>query len=411
MADVAYFVDLSRCVDAVHRDLLCPICQGVIWNGVETRCQHCFCSGCLSSWLKSGKGCPVCRTPIASASSADVHPLPRTVTNILGDVKIRCSNASKGCTFVSSLSTIRDHEIRLCDFSEVRCSNEGCSFKGILRDIKTHSTECTFAKILCPEGCGATYLRRESSSHNCVSVLRCLLDQLEGKILALQPPSLSASRSLSSIPPLLPVSVRSPADIAKDGSKPIESEGSSMLSDSGGFSLDDPDAHCGMRTNVLYKWSHWWFYLVVSPGFQNLLLWNDVEVDSPGFRAIEFVLESNGWIRFHYGDRSYVRWTAGSYSPQDMNFYPWRANPEVVAGMRNPMTATQRFLCYGLRRSGDYDSALRWLRSADLNPSVSNLLIFNEMDAERWSMQQTDDARCLVVVREDGTIEAPQPPS
>jgi hypothetical protein len=61
----------------VRRDAReCVICQGNMDIGMKvTRmpCQHMFHWDCLTSWLKIGNSCPICRVEIASKHPSRTH--------------------------------------------------------------------------------------------------------------------------------------------------------------------------------------------------------------------------------------------------------------------------------------------------------------------------------------------------
>ena len=41
----------------------CPICKSLpsLHRRVITPCNHCFCTQCFFTWIKTGKNCPLCR--------------------------------------------------------------------------------------------------------------------------------------------------------------------------------------------------------------------------------------------------------------------------------------------------------------------------------------------------------------
>ncbi|KAK4609280.1 hypothetical protein CLAFUW4_14493 [Fulvia fulva] len=40
----------------------CPICYDIVTNTFTTPCNHTFCHGCLSTWLRTSTTCPNCRS-------------------------------------------------------------------------------------------------------------------------------------------------------------------------------------------------------------------------------------------------------------------------------------------------------------------------------------------------------------
>ena len=111
----------------------CAICTFVARDPQQvTCCSHIYCSSCLLKHKqKSGSlfNCPSCR------QNLDGRYFP--------DGRI-------------------DREIK--DLG-VYCPNDECQWKGIIKDIETHITECPYQSIECSNGCGENLQRMKMETH------------------------------------------------------------------------------------------------------------------------------------------------------------------------------------------------------------------------------------------------------
>ncbi|CAK0795202.1 unnamed protein product, partial [Prorocentrum cordatum] len=57
-------------------DLICPICDEVMYRPVRTQCDHGFCLPCLLLWLEEGasQSCPLCRGSLADLAASAAGP-------------------------------------------------------------------------------------------------------------------------------------------------------------------------------------------------------------------------------------------------------------------------------------------------------------------------------------------------
>ncbi|KAJ1457855.1 hypothetical protein M885DRAFT_514350 [Pelagophyceae sp. CCMP2097] len=106
-------IDTDLFVHAVSKQLICPVCQGVVEDPVTTPCDHLFCEACLLEWLErraSGQeSCPVC---VRVIDVARVRPPTRVLVNLLGELERRCAHA--GCAWAGASDRHGDH-LRQCD--------------------------------------------------------------------------------------------------------------------------------------------------------------------------------------------------------------------------------------------------------------------------------------------------------
>ena len=121
--------------------LKCQICFNLAWEPVEIEnCSHIFCKFCLNKHLAQRKNCPVCRqTSIKVKSSI-------TLSRCCGEFKIKYRNI--GCKETPSYSNYMEH-LEKCKFKKYICLNEGCKYKGIREEVKTHCLNCEFRIIDC----------------------------------------------------------------------------------------------------------------------------------------------------------------------------------------------------------------------------------------------------------------------
>jgi hypothetical protein len=74
---------------------------------------------------------------------------PRTVTNLLSELKIRCQFFDRGCGQFVELGDLERH-VTDCGFAPAVCSNEGCQLEVNKEDLLHHETAvCELRRVLC----------------------------------------------------------------------------------------------------------------------------------------------------------------------------------------------------------------------------------------------------------------------
>lgn len=56
----------AECRHAECRQADCPICLHPMKDRMDTKCNHSFCTDCLSRWMQTRTDCPLCRSSIRS---------------------------------------------------------------------------------------------------------------------------------------------------------------------------------------------------------------------------------------------------------------------------------------------------------------------------------------------------------
>ncbi|OPJ83663.1 RING finger protein 151 [Patagioenas fasciata monilis] len=111
-----------------------------------------------------------------------LRPLYRYMKNDLNRLQLHCKNREYGCEMICSLESIDRHE-RECEYSQIRCSNAGCTVQIERRNLDGHLAVCEYRSRECPNGCGYTILSAEDAQHNCVAELRTELELLRSEMI------------------------------------------------------------------------------------------------------------------------------------------------------------------------------------------------------------------------------------
>ena len=166
-------------------DLVCPICQEILNDPSQTNCGHLFCGRCLQQSASRVKNCPVCREEYTSMSD-------QFLTRKINGLKVKCSNAGKGCEWSGELRDAEGHvKTASCQYAEVLCKNgcgeyfqqrlitahekwcrkrhyscTHCRMEATFDEITTsHYTLCESYPLSCPNGCSVQVVRNTLSSH------------------------------------------------------------------------------------------------------------------------------------------------------------------------------------------------------------------------------------------------------
>ena len=130
----------------VGHTLHCGICLNVLKDPVMCRQnEHLFCRGCVTPHLMYSETCPSCMQPLTVES---LREAPRTVTNLLSELKIACDYAGRGCEDFVELGNLERH-VAYCGFAPTVCSNEGCQHVVNKQDLLHHETAvCELRRII-----------------------------------------------------------------------------------------------------------------------------------------------------------------------------------------------------------------------------------------------------------------------
>ena len=166
---------------------LCPICQEILYEPVQTSCGHLFCGKCLKR--VQSKNCPSCRAEFEEEPRRDKFH-EREIRNLI----VKCQNSSKGCEWEGELGNVESHQNGVCGYQLVQCGNMcgaeierrevekheedhcelriyRCPYCWFHRDTykkvtREHFKECAGFPLDCPNNCGKKRIeRKDMSSH------------------------------------------------------------------------------------------------------------------------------------------------------------------------------------------------------------------------------------------------------
>eukprot|EP01134_Creolimax_fragrantissima_P007029 CFRG7029T1 len=172
-------------VSQVLECFCCAVCFLPARDAVETNCGHMCCSECLQVWLKNPSmepACPVCRTEL---SPNDIRPslfLQRQILNL----QVRCDRKPESEDNIdsernNSVSAARQAHMEVTSkepsnvnpkahdkFSSAgttESSLTSCNESMTIREMLIHEGTCSFARVMCPAGCGHRVVRANIDDH------------------------------------------------------------------------------------------------------------------------------------------------------------------------------------------------------------------------------------------------------
>ncbi|CAJ0954919.1 unnamed protein product, partial [Mesorhabditis belari] len=109
-------------------ELACPCCEQALRLATKAPCGHLYCQECLNGL----KNCMVCNAEIP-----------------IGSGKLEKNTMRK----IQALGV-------LCSWQD-----QGCSWRGVLKDLEKHALGCEYREIVCKQGCGQIYAKKNEELH------------------------------------------------------------------------------------------------------------------------------------------------------------------------------------------------------------------------------------------------------
>ena len=137
----------ERFQQTVSQSFHCIICTGVIKDPVMCpQNEHLFCRACITRHLMYSQSCPTCVEPLTVDTLSQA---PRSVRNLLAELRIRCEFFDRGCGKFVDLGDLDSH-VAGCGFAPAVCSNEGCELEVNKQDLLHHETTvCELRRVQC----------------------------------------------------------------------------------------------------------------------------------------------------------------------------------------------------------------------------------------------------------------------
>ena len=170
------------------KEFECPLCLHVTRDPNLTSCcgQH-FCQSCISRITTDRKPCPFCKE-----SGFTVFLDKKQKRRVL-DLKVKCYECSRGCSWTGPLGDLDNHGSKDCGFKNVNCLNDcgmevqrrrladhlakrcpkrnfRCKYCGYQDTyeliIREHISECPKYPVSCPNNCTPnTFVRATLKEH------------------------------------------------------------------------------------------------------------------------------------------------------------------------------------------------------------------------------------------------------
>ena len=180
-------------------DFECPLCLHVTRDPNLTSCcgQH-FCQSCISRITADRKPCPFCKR------SRFTVMLDKKQKRRVLDLKVKCYECSRGCSWTGPLGDLDNHGSKDCEFKDISCPNdcgmevqrrrladhlakrcpkrsfecEYCGHKDTYKLIlEEHISECPKYPVSCPNNCTPNMFVRASLKEHTQQV--CPLQQVD----------------------------------------------------------------------------------------------------------------------------------------------------------------------------------------------------------------------------------------
>ena len=142
-------------VDPIPSSLICSICTRVKIDAHQvTCCSMIYCKSCLEKNRNQEAGmfeCPRCYSDLTEKYTCIRH---KETINKINDLRIRCSNRTRGCMWIGHLKDSNGHR-QICPNEIVECTNNKrlvqCGQKVQRYELHVHMTQhCEWRIVKCP---------------------------------------------------------------------------------------------------------------------------------------------------------------------------------------------------------------------------------------------------------------------
>eukprot|EP01017_Pseudomicrothorax_dubius_P017780 TRINITY_DN19940_c0_g1_i1.p1 TRINITY_DN19940_c0_g1~~TRINITY_DN19940_c0_g1_i1.p1 ORF type:complete len:365 (+),score=46.30 TRINITY_DN19940_c0_g1_i1:46-1095(+) len=137
---------VELCIDeAKAKTLVCQICNKLPIEPKKDGCGHIFCQGCILSFVKLNKTCPISKEEL---SEEELGPVDSHRRNSLHKLRFVCPNDPEGCRWSGTLRDYEDHAEK-CEMRIVKCPYYGCNQYVEYSFLSQHKEDCQYRTYIC----------------------------------------------------------------------------------------------------------------------------------------------------------------------------------------------------------------------------------------------------------------------
>jgi len=140
----------------------CSLCSNILRDPVQTGCGHVYCKSCIGE-LKGDDGsfiCSIDKVPFAANQVFPDNFMKREALSLV----IACPNSNDGCLWKGEVRNVEKHLLS-CLSKRERCTNYNCPETFKRSDLQRHvEQECSYRPQSCPL-CGESVTAAVLKSH------------------------------------------------------------------------------------------------------------------------------------------------------------------------------------------------------------------------------------------------------
>lgn len=180
-------------VDEPDDSLLCEICYSLPEDPRLLNCcgEHNACSKCIDRAAVLNKACPFCR-------QENFKLIPNNgVKTAIENLRVRCPKKALGCDWTGRKNQTIVH-LSECQFAMMMCPR-GCGMKFKRHELEEHKLACTYLPVSCrfaTVGCKGKFPQKEALAHNEDNIHNHLL-QIAKRNEAIRRAALSSSQEVA----------------------------------------------------------------------------------------------------------------------------------------------------------------------------------------------------------------------
>ena len=131
----------------ILKKYFCLSCLKLLKDPLQVSCGHCYCKACFNSYFENGINffeCKSCNEKVTKNNSFLDNFIKREILSL----QVHCYNKEEGCNWKGEVKNLETHNSE-CNYLKVPCSQVGCEVKVKKFLLTEHESQCYYRIVNC----------------------------------------------------------------------------------------------------------------------------------------------------------------------------------------------------------------------------------------------------------------------